>query len=342
MRALVLEEGGQHPKLAVRNLPEPELGPHDVLVRVAACGLCYHDVLVMRGVLRRGVKPQVVLGHEIAGRVEKLGPLVTSVAVGDPVASILTDACGLCDRCRMGREHRCRNGQGIGHSIDGGFAEYVKVREHSLAVLPPDMDLVQASILGCPMGVALQALDDVAHLQAGETALITGAGGGLGVHLVQLAKALGARVFAVTTSPQKVERLEGLGADQVLLAEDLDFSELARALTEDEGVEVVVNTVGPTVFHACLNSLAQFGRMVVLGDVTGGEVSLVPAELLFRDAVIAGSSGTSRHNLLRVARLVQLGRVRPIISQTLPLEEALEAQRVMLTRESFGRLALVP
>ncbi len=342
MRALVLEEPGPRPRLSVQDVPEPELGPHDVLVRVAACGVCYHAVLVMRGVLRRGVKPRIVLGHEIAGQVEKVGPLVTAVAVGDPVASILTNACGLCDRCRMGREHRCRNGQGIGHSIDGGFAEYVKVRETSLAVLPPDLDITQACILGCPMGVALQALTDVARLQAGETVLITGAGGGLGVHLVQLAKALGARVFAVTTSPQKVERLEGLGADQVLLAEDLDFSELARALTEDEGVDVAVNTVGPTVFPSCLNSLAQFGRMVILGDVTGGGVNLVPAELLFRDAVIAGSSGTSRQNLLKVARLVQMGRVRPIVSQAFSLQEATDAYRLMLNKESFGRLVLAP
>jgi D-arabinose 1-dehydrogenase-like Zn-dependent alcohol dehydrogenase len=342
MRALVLEEPGQEPQLAVRDLPEPELGPHDALVRVAACGVCYHDVLVMRGVLRRGVKPRIVLGHEIAGRVEKVGPLVTAVAVGDPVASILTNACGICDRCRTGREHRCRNGQGIGHSIDGGFAEYVKVRETSLAVLPPDLDLTRACILGCPMGVALQALADVGRLQAGESVLVTGAGGGLGVHLVQLAKALGARVFAVTTSPQKVERLEGLGADQVLLAEDLDFGDLARALTEDEGVDVAVNTVGPKVFAACLASLAQFGRMVILGDVTGGSVNLVPAELLFRDAVIAGSSGTSRQNLLKVAGLVHTGQVRPIVSQTFALQEAAEAYRLMLDKESFGRLVLAP
>ena len=342
MRALVLEEAGEQPKLAIQDLPEPELGPHDVLVRVAACGMCFHDVLVMRGILRRGVKPSIVLGHEISGRVERVGELVTSVSEGDPVACILTEACGLCDRCRMGREHRCRNGRGIGHSIEGGFAEYVKVREASLAVLPPDLDLTQACILGCPMGVALQSLADVAHLQVGETALITGAGGGLGVHLIQLARAMGARVLAVTTSPEKMERLQELGANEVLLAEDMDFSEVVRAFTEDEGVDVVVNSVGPSIFDSCLSSLAQFGRMVILGDVTGGEVPVRPAEILFRDAVIAGSSGTSRQNLLKVAQLVQMERVRPIISQTFPLEDALEAYRLMLNKESFGRLALVP
>ena len=342
MRALVLQQPGEAPQLAVQDLPEPELGPHDVLVQVAACGVCYHDVLVMRGVLRRGIKPDIVLGHEIAGQVAKVGSLVTTVAEGDPVASILTEACGLCDRCRMGREHRCRNGRGIGHAIDGGFAEYVKVKETSLAVLPPGLGPAQACILGCPMGVSLQALADVARLQVGETALITGAGGGLGVHLIQIAKAMGARVLAVTTSPQKMEQLEGLGADEVLLADELDFSELARALTEDKGVQVVINSVGPTIFDSCLNSLAQFGRMVILGDVTGGQVTVSPAEILFRDAVIAGSSGTSRENLLKVARLVQMGRVQPIISQTFPLEESMEAYRLMLNKESFGRLALVP
>jgi acryloyl-coenzyme A reductase len=342
MRALVLEEPGEKPQLAIRDLPVPEPGPDEVLVKVAASGMCYHDVLVMRGILRRGIKPNIVLGHEISGHVAKIGSSVTTVSEGDLVASILTDACGFCDRCRSGKEHRCRNGQGIGHTKDGGFAEYVKIREFSLVVLPPNLNSIGASLLGCPIGVALQALSDIAKLQLGETTLITGAGGGLGVHLTQIAKSMGSRVLAVTTSPEKIDRLEHLGADEVILADELDFSEIARALTNDEGVDVVINCVGGTVFNSCLNSLAQFGRMVVLGDLTGDSARVAPAEILFRDAVISGSSGTSRENLRQAAQLVNIGKVEPTISGVFTIDEASKAYEMMLNKESFGRVALTP
>lgn len=342
MKALVLDEAGDEPKLAIRDVPIPKLGPHDVLVKVRSCGFCYHDVVVMQGLLRRGVKSQVVLGHEISGEVAEVGDQVGSLSVGDRVASILTEPCGQCSRCRAGREHRCLNGRGIGHSIDGGFAEMVKLHENSLALLPAKVELEESCIFGCPMGVALQGIRDVAQLKAGETALVTGAGGGLGVHAVQICKHLGARVLAVTTSSEKVEGLEGLGADEVILAGELDFGEMALALTEEAGVDVVVDTVGSALFDSSFRSLAQYGRMVILGEIVGGRISINPAELLFRDASIIGSSGTGRRHLQDVASLVVQGRLRPIISETFPLERAAEAYRLMRERHTFGRVALVP
>ena len=342
MHALVLDQSTQPPLMSVIEMPTPELGPHDVLVKVAAAGVCYHDILAARGVLRRGISPNVVLGHEISGFVEDTGNLVTKFTRGQKVASILTEACGLCDRCRSGREHRCRNGRGIGHSINGGFAEYTKIKETSLTLVPEGIEMTAAALLGCPIGVGVQALLEVAKLEMGETVLITGAGGGLGTHMVQIGKAVGARVMAVTSSPEKIVRLEDLGADDVLLMEDIDFSEIARALTEDEGVDVVVDCVGPSVFQSCVASLTQFGRMVILGDVTGGEVVLRPAEILFRDAQISGSSGTSIKNLERAASLLSSGAVNPVISEKLSLHEWDQAYEHMINKESFGRICLIP
>jgi NADPH:quinone reductase-like Zn-dependent oxidoreductase len=160
--------------------------------------------------------------------------------------------------------------------------------------------------------------------------------------MVQIGKAVGARVMAVTSSPEKITRLEDLGADDVLLMEDVDFSEIARALTEDEGVDVVVDCVGPSVFQSCVTSLTQFGRMVILGDVTGGEVVIRPAEILFRDAQISGSSGTSIKNLERAASLVASGTVNPVISEELSLHEWDKAYEQMINKESFGRICLLP
>ena len=342
----MLETPGTPPSLSVVDLPVPTPGPGEALVRVAACGFCHHDRLVMAGTLRRGVARGVVLGHEIAGVVEEVGDGVTRVRPGDRVVSLLTNACGECDRCREGREHRCHNGEGIGHGRNGGFAEFVAVSQHSLVALPDGLELTAASLLACPAGVALQSLTAV-EVSEGETVAVTGAGGGLGVHAVQLAAALGARTIAVTSSSGKAGVLARYGADEVMETgvpeSGLDFSEVVMALTGDEGADVVIDTVGASTVRSSVRSLAQYGRLALLGEV-GGEGSLrglVP-EIVFRDARITGVSGVSRATLERAIALASEGRLTPVLQQLLPLEEAARACDLVSSRAVLGRLALVP
>ena len=340
MRALMLENPGTPPRLSVVDLPIPIPGPGEALVRVAACGFCHHDRLVMSGVLRRGVRPGVVLGHEISGVVEEVGNEVDHVRPGDRVVSLLTDACGRCDRCRMGREHRCHNGEGIGHGRNGGFAEYVTVSQHSLVKLPDGLELTSAALLACPAGVALQALTAV-EASAGEAVVITGAGGGLGIHAVQLAAGLGARTLAVTSSPQKARAIAGYGADEVVEAGELDFAEIVMALTADEGADVVIDTVGAATLRSSVRSLAQYGRLALLGEV-GGEGNLrgVIPEIVFRDARVMGVSGVSRNMLERTVALSAEGKLTPVLQEVMPLEEAGQALEMVESRAVLGRVAL--
>ena len=167
MLAIKLQQPGGPEALTLAEVPIPEPGPDEVLVRVAACGFCHHDLLVMKGVLRRGLKPGLVPGHEISGVVVQVGENVTSLKLGEQVVSLLVSSCGHCDRCLEGREHRCRNGQGIGHGRDGGFAQYVVVSEFGLVAVPEGVDLISAALFACPMGVALQGLRQAAHLVNG-------------------------------------------------------------------------------------------------------------------------------------------------------------------------------
>ncbi len=351
MRALMLDTPGTPPGLSVGELPVPYPGPGEVLVRVSACGFCHHDWLVMAGILRRGVRPGVVLGHEFAGTVEQVGSGVGLVRPGDRVVSLLTNACGRCDRCKAGREHRCRNGEGIGHGRNGGFAEFVAVSQHSLVSLPCDMDLQQASLLACPAGVALQALLSV-DVSAGETVAVTGAGGGLGVHAVQLAAALGARTLAVTSSSGKSGALYRYGASDVIETTEgadsapgspFDWSVVVMALTEDEGADVVIDTVGTPTIRSSVRSLAQYGRLALLGEV-GGEGSLrgVIPEIIFRDARVAGVSGVSRGTLEKVVALAAEGKMTPMLQQLLPMEQAAQACELLASRSVLGRVGLVP
>ena len=343
---MILDSPGTLPRLSVADLPAPRPGPGEALVRVAACGFCHHDRLVMAGTLRRGVRPGVVLGHEIAGVVEDVGDGVTRVRPGGRVVSLLTNACGDCDRCRDGREHRCRNGEGIGHGRNGGFAEFVAVSQHSLVALPDGLDLARASLLACPAGVALQALTAV-DAKAGETVVVTGAGGGLGVHAVQLAAGLGARTIAVTSSSGKAGVLAHYGADEVMETgvpdSGLDFSEVVMALTGDAGADAVVDTVGTPTVRSSVRSLAQYGRLALLGEV-GGEGSLrglIP-EIVFRDARVTGVSGVSRETLERAVALAAEGKLTPVLQQVLPLEDAGRAYELLSSRVVLGRLALAP
>ena len=343
MRALVLERPGDDPVLAVRDLAIPDPGPGEAVLEVAACGMCYHDVAVIAGTLRRGVKPDVILGHEISGRVADVGEGVDDLSVGDSVVATLTTYCGRCSNCASGRQYRCPFGQGLGHGLDGGFAQYVCLPRNSFVRLPDGVDLVEAAVLGCPMGVALRAIRDVARVEPGETVLVTGAGGGLGIHAAQIAAALGARTLAVTGSPEKLEAIEGAAPCEVILADgELDFAEIVLALTEDEGVNAAIDTVGSALFRSVLNSLAQSGRMTLLGEIAGERVRINLAEILFRDATINSSTGAGPRDIEDAAQMVADGLVSPVVSARYALEDWKHAYDAMRDRRTFGRVVLTP
>lgn len=344
MSALSVVKPGRLPRLAMVRRPVPEPGPGEALLRVNACGFCHHDLLVMGGTLRRGVTDGVTLGHEIAGTVVAASPDVTGVQVGARVVSLLTAACGQCARCRAGREHRCLVGEGIGHGRDGGFAEYIALPATALVPIPDGIPDEQAALLACPVGVALNGVE-FAGVASGETVVVTGAGGGLGVHAVQVAAMRGAQVIAVTTSPEKMEDLESLGSFVVIDAGDSpDFSQVVMALTDDAGADAVIDTVGSPLWPETLRCLGQYGRLALLGEVSGEAVPLRLAEVIFRDAQILGVSGVSLATLRQAVNLAASGQLRPVVSQTLPLtaEGVLEAWRLVADWRALGRVVLIP
>ena len=296
----------------------------------------------MTGLLRRGVDHSVILGHEISGTIAQLGSDVTGLAKGDPVVASLTASCGQCDRCNSGLDYRCRNGSGVGHGVNGGFAEYVKLPATGVTPLPSDIDLVGASLIACPIGVCVRAAKSVARVSAGESVLVTGAGGGLGVHAVQIAGALGAQVFAATSSPEKLDGLDSYAPGGAILGGELDFSELVLAFTEDQGADVVIDTVGSATFRSAIRSLSQYGRMVLLGEVEGSRASLNLTDIMFRDAAIYGSTGASRPDIEAAIELVASGEVQPVVHTTMPLEDAAEAVSLVTSRQATGRVALTP
>ncbi|MYA62108.1 MAG: alcohol dehydrogenase catalytic domain-containing protein [Dehalococcoidia bacterium] len=341
MKALFVREPGSPPEFEIRDVPEPSARAGQVVVRVEAAGLCGHDIAIMTGLLRRGVDLDVILGHEISGRIAQAGEGVDGLSVGDPVVTSLTAFCGECDRCGAGLDYRCRFGRGVGHGLNGGFAEYVRLPSRSVTRIPQGIDMAGAALLACPIGVCVRAVS-IANIQSGEVGLVSGAGGGLGVHALQVVSAMGSQVFAATSSPEKLDALERFAPGSVILGGELDFSELVLAFTEDEGADVVIDTVGSATFESSLRSLAQYGRMVLLGEVAGGRARVGLTDIMFRDAAIRGSTGASLGDIQGAIELVESGQVEPVVYATLPIEEAAEAVRMVTSREALGRVVLTP
>ena len=345
MRAMVVTEPGGVEALVLTEVPIPELRPNDVLIKVEACGVCFHDVVTRNGTLKRGVQMPLIPGHEISGIVERVGPVVRDFQPGDRVTTVQRrHICGRCRYCRDGRETSCAEREFLGDmGLNGGYAEFVCVEEDNVALVPDGVPLDQAAIVACAIGTELNAIRDVANVQPGDRVLITGAGGGLGVHGIQVARAAGAYVLGLTTSEEKAQQISDAGAHHVVLAKrGEDFSPLVKKATGGEGVDVIIDNVGSAVFQPARKSLAMGGRWIFVGQLTGEFVSLNPAQIFMRDISIRSAKSTSRRQLQDSLDLVSRGQVRPIITAEMPLERAGEAHKDVESGRSVGRILLKP
>jgi D-arabinose 1-dehydrogenase-like Zn-dependent alcohol dehydrogenase len=345
MKAIVVRDTGGPESLILETVPDPVPGPRDVLIEVAACGVCTHDVVVRNGVFRRGVQMPLIPGHEVSGVVRAIGLDVRSFAIGDRVASVQrSHVCGACGYCRTGRETICPDQIFLGdQGLNGGYADYVLVEEDNLARVPDGVDLQSASIVACTIGTVLNGIRDVGCVRPGETVLVTGSGGGLGAHAVQVAKLAGARVLAQTTTPAKADLIRALGVEEVVLTErGTDFSGLVKDLTAGVGVDVVVDTVGTPVFRSVLRSMAPGARWLLIGQLTGDFVQFNPAQLFSRGISMLSAVSTTRKQLQDCLELVARGDLKPIIERLMPLSEAALAHKAVEAGSSFGRLVLTP
>jgi acryloyl-coenzyme A reductase len=345
MKAMVIRAAGDADVLRLEEVPVPALRPNDVLIRVEACGVCFHDVVTRNGVLRRGIRMPLIPGHEVSGIVEAVGPAVRLFAPGDRVATVQRrHICGFCRFCRTGRETSCADREFLGDAdLNGGYAEYVAVEDDNVAKVPDGVPLDRAAIVACAIGTELNAIRDVAAVQPGDRVLVSGAGGGLGIHGVQIAKLCGGHVIAVTTSDEKAQIIRDAGAHEVIVvARGEDFSPKVIAATGGDGVDVVIDNVGSVLFEPTRRSLGMGARWVFIGQLTGDFVKFNPAQIFMKDVSIRSAKSTSRRQLEDALDLVALGLVRPIITDVLPLEAAADAHRRVEAGQTIGRILLKP
>jgi D-arabinose 1-dehydrogenase-like Zn-dependent alcohol dehydrogenase len=345
MKAMVVRAPGGTDVLKIEQVPDPTPGPKDVIIKIDACGVCFHDVVTRNGTLKFGVQMPCILGHEISGTVVEVGHDVRGFRKNDRVATVQRyHICGACRYCRSGREPLCPDRKFTGDwGLVGGYAEYVAIEDDNVALVPQEVPLQDASIVACAVGTILNAIREVGRLAAGESTLVTGAGGGLGMHAVQLARLAGAYVVALTTSPDKADRIHTLGAHEVIVhGRGEDFSGAVRKATGGQGVDVAVDNVGSQLFEPIRRSLGIGGRWIMIGQLTGQFVPFNPAQLFLKNVSMLSATSTTRKQLEDSLALVARGAIKPIISMALPLEQAARAHTLVEAGKSVGRIVLRP
>lgn len=345
MRAIVVRQTGGVEFMQVEELPKPQMRPNDVMIEVEACGVCFHDVVTRNGTMKRGVELPFIPGHEVSGTVTEIGPLVRDFKTGDRVTTAQRrHICGRCRHCRSGNETSCDEREFLGDAgLNGGYAEFVCVEEDNVTLIPQGVKFDEAAIVACAIGTELNAVRDVAKVRPGERVLVSGAGGGLGIHGVQLARLSGAIVYAVTTSEEKASKIREAGAHHVVVVErGGDFSGELKALSNNEGMDVVIDNVGSVLFQPTRRSLGMGARWIFIGQLTGDFVQLNPAQLFFKNVQIKSAKSTSREQLRDALNLVANGMVKPVIQDRWALERAAEAHALVESGRTTGRLLLKP
>jgi len=322
MKAVLCKTFGPPENLVLDDVAAPQAGAGEVLVDVHASALNFPDVLMIQGKYQSQPPMPFSPGGEIAGVVAATGAGVTRLKIGDRVFG------------------------GTGY---GGFAEQVVMKERALRVMPDAMSFQEASGISTTYGTSYYALKQRANLQPGETLLVTGAGGGVGLAAVELGKAMGARVIAAASSADKLAAASAAGADDLIDYSDGDLKEKVKALTGGAGADVIYEPVGGDLFQQSLRCINWYGRLLVIG-FAGGEIPKIPVNLIllkscqvvgvFYGAWTARAPDESNENFRDILAFYQQGKVKPMIGKTFALSEYAQALRCLMNREAVGKVVV--
>ncbi|HUG33362.1 MAG TPA: zinc-binding dehydrogenase [Anaerolineales bacterium] len=318
MKSVRMVEAGK--PLEEQDIPKPNIGEKDVLVRIRAAGICHSDAHYRAGRSTMGMLP-ITLGHEVAGIVEKIGSQVTGIHVGDRVCLHYNITCRDCYYCSTGDEQFCDSVKMLGHHVDGGYAEYIAVPARNAIPLPEEIPFEQGATLMCASATALHALRK-SRIKAGETVAIFGVGG-LGLSAIQLARAMGAvEVYAVDVKRDKLELASEYNAIPID-ASRADAVEEIRKLTNGRGVNIAIEMIGLSrTMEQAIDSLGYLGRAVMVG-MNQQPISVnTYRQVLGKEAEIIGSND---HHLDELYLLVDMARrnildTSRVVSQVIPLE----------------------
>ena len=342
MKAAQLIAHGAPGRFQIAAVPEPRLGPDEVLVEVKACGVNRLDLWLEEGALPIPVSLPRIPGSEVAGRVVALGEDVDEWQMGERVAIQSNLFCGACDFCLRGEESLCLHGELLGVQRDGGFAERVMAPWRSLVRLPDKVDFVAAAALTLAGSTAMHVLTDRAEVRPGSWVLVIAGASGVGSAAIQIAKQLGALVVATASTEAKRKLAASLGADHVVDYSSDSWPAEVRKITQKRGVDLVVEHTGGAVLEQVFSCLARGGTVVSCGATAGREVRLNIWPIFVKQQRLVGSYGRNRADLTATLEWVADGRLKPVIDRVYPLEQVPSALAALRARTVLGKLVVVP
>jgi NADPH:quinone reductase-like Zn-dependent oxidoreductase len=344
MRAIVMHRHGGPEVLTLENAwPRPRPAPGEILVKVKACALNFLDIFTREGMPGEPTPLPHVTGGDIAGVVEALGEGVSDPRIGSRVVLNPAWGCGACEYCVDGDVPLCLKPHMLGELDPGGLAEYVACPTGQAIPVPEHYSFDEAACLPVTFGTAWRMVVTFARVQPGDVVLVLGAGGGVAIAALQIAKLMGARLIATASDQRKLGRARSFGADEVInYAEDGDWDRTVRRLTGKRGADVVIESIGSSSWEQSIRALGKRGRLVTCG-ATSGPIGQTDIRYLFRrEHVILGSNGWTHNELRRVAALAFEGKLRPAIDRVLPLAKTPEGERALERREVFGKVVIHP
>jgi len=320
MKAAVYHGTGH--ALVVEDVPTPEIADDEILVKVAACGVCHTDLHYLDHGVPTFKKPPLILGHEASGLVARAGRNVNDLHEGDRVLLPAVVTCGHCALCREGRENICLNMRMFGNHIDGAFAEYVAAPAKDAIPLPLDLPLEESSIIADALSTPFHAVRNRGRVRPGDTVAVFGCGG-VGINLVQIAVACGARALAVDLSAEKLELAVAFGATEAI--QPKEGENVAKTIRQktDGGVDVAFEAIGnPITLGQAFDSVRRGGRLCVVG-YSDKPFTIAASKLMFHEIEVVGSLGCRPCDYPRIIELIRAGRVqlRPLVTGRYPLAE---------------------
>lgn len=343
MKAVYITEHGGADVLTYGDLPEPEIGPNDVKIRVSACALNRLDLYTRAGA--RGTRIRFdgphILGGDVAGVVAETGSEVTRVSEGDRVVVNPRITCNQCRFCVAGEEEFCPDAGMLGSSVSGGYAEYVAVPAVNAVPIPDSLSFEQAASLPTVFLPCWNILMRKAQLRPWETVLIPSASSGVGTAAIQVAKnVIGSRVITTTSTEEKARKAAELGADEVINYNTEDIARRVKEITEGRGVNVVLDHVGSDFWPAAMASLATGGRYGICGVTSGYKAELQMGLMFLRHQTVFGVFMGRKEDLRQIVELAGRGTIRGIIHETFDLQDAAKAHETMEAVNFFGKLVL--
>lgn len=333
---------GPNQPLVIEEVPTPSPGPGEVLVKVAACGVCHTDLHYIDHGTPTFKKPPLILGHEVSGTIAGLGPDAGEFREGDRVLLPAVLTCGQCEMCRSGRENICYHMIMPGNHVDGGYAEYVVAPAKDIFRLPEEIPLVEGAIIADAITTPYHAVVNRARVAPGDWVVVLGCGG-IGLNVVQMAAALGARVIAVDIADQKLVWAERLGAVVTLNPQQVERLDKEVRRITGGGADIAIEAIGKAATQeqafACLRT---GGRLVMVG-YSPEKMSLNAGRVMFREMEIVGSLGCRPVDYPRVIEMARQGRIKvaELVTHKFSLDEINQAFDVLRAGEAL-RAVVVP